>query len=99
MKITTKDLLNKLVGPLSYIRRYAVMIFIMVMLLIISFFVFRISQYSREEPSEQAIDEKLQTVQRPRIDKTVVEKIQLLQSENIKVQSLFDQARNNPFNE
>lgn len=91
--------LNKLQPIFSFLKRYVAFIFVVAMLLVLSFFVFRINQYSRAEPSQDAIDEKLQSVKRPRLDKNVVDKIQQLQDQNVQVQSLFDQARNNPFSE
>ena len=51
------------------------------------------------EPTAAEIEEKLQTVQRPKIDQAVLDKIELLQGQNIEVRSLFDQARKNPFSE
>jgi len=61
--------------------------------------VFRINQYSHTEPADSAVQEKLQTTKRPKVDQAVLDKIQQLQDQNVQVQSLFDQARNNPFNE
>lgn len=99
MKLDLKSLLAKLNKALEFIKRYIVFIFIVIMLMIFGFFVFRINQFSRTEPTEEAVNEKLQTVQRPKIDKSVLDKIQQLQDQNIQVHSLFEQARNNPFNE
>ncbi len=99
MKLDFKDLPAKIRPVLEFIKRYVVFIFAMVILLIFGFFVFRINQFSRIEPGETAVEEKLQTVQRPKIDQAVIDKIQQLQDQNIQIQSLFDQARNNPFSE
>ena len=84
---------------LGYFKKYAVFIFIIGLLFIASFFVLRINQYSKMEPSDDAIEQKLQTVQRPKVDQTVLGKIQQLQDQNVQVKTLFDQARDNPFNE
>ncbi len=99
MKLELKDLPDKLAPVIRFVKQYMVFLFILVFLFIFGFFVFRINQYSRIEPSETAVEEKLQTVQRPRIDQAVLDKVEQLQDQNIQVQSLFDQARNNPFNE
>lgn len=71
----------------------------MIVLGLIGFLVFRINQLATAEPSEALIEEKLQTVARPKLDQTVINRIQQLQDQNVEVRSLFDQARNNPFNE
>lgn len=91
--------LSRLQPVIIFVKKYITFMFGIVMLLILCFFVFRINQFSRTEPSNDAIDEKLQSVKRLKLDKNVVEKIQQLQDQNVQVQSLFDQARNNPFSE
>ncbi len=63
------------------------------------FLVMQISKYSTMEPSDQAISEKFKTVTMPKIDEDAIAKIQQLKDQNIEVQSLFENARNNPFSE
>lgn len=82
-----------------FVTTYKKFLFGLFVLLILTFLVFRINQLATTEPSDAAIDEKLQTVTRPKIDQTVLDRIQQLQDQNVEVKSLFDQARNNPFNE
>lgn len=99
MNLDLKDLGNKLQPTLRFIKRYVSLFFVVTMLAVFGFLVFRINQFSSLEPSEDAIAEKLQSVQRPKLDQAIVDKIQQLQDQNIEVQSLFDQARSNPFSE
>lgn len=99
MKLDIKDIAAKIQPALQFVKHYATFIFVLVLLFIFGFFVFRINQFSRIEPTEDAVGEKLQTVQRPKIDQAVLEKIEQLKGQNIQVQSLFDQARSNPFSE
>lgn len=99
MNLDLKDLSSKLQPTLSFMKRYVTLFFILSMLLILGFLVFRINQFSNLEPSDDAITEKLQSVQRPKLDQSVVDKIQQLQDQNIEAKALFDQARNNPFSE
>ncbi|HSX23488.1 MAG TPA: hypothetical protein VLE74_00075 [Candidatus Saccharimonadales bacterium] len=99
MKFDLKTLPAKLRPTLLLLKRYIVFMFMIIMLGILGFLVFRVNQYSRAEPSEDAVTEKLQTVQRPKIDQSVLDKIQQLQGQNIQVQTLFDRARSNPFSE
>ncbi|HUP26303.1 MAG TPA: hypothetical protein VM124_01490 [Candidatus Limnocylindrales bacterium] len=99
MKDKLKDALSKLKPVIGFLKRYAVFVFVMLLLGIFGFFVLRINQYSRIEPSDEAVEEKLQAVQRPKVDQSALDKIQQLQDQNVQVHSLFDQARNNPFNE
>lgn len=99
MNLELKDLPNKLRPALGFLKRYLMFIAVLAAMAVFGFFVFRINQFSRVEPDQTAVEEKLETVQRPKLDPAVVEKIEQLQDQNIQVQSLFDQARNNPFSE
>jgi hypothetical protein len=99
MKTQLADLLNKLKPLFGYLKTYAVFIFFLIFLGLLGFLVFRINQYARVEPSEDAIQDKLKAVQRPKVDQAVLDKIQQLQAQNVEVNSLFDKARSNPFNE
>ena len=89
----------KLLTFVKKLRRYVVVVFVVVLIGIYSFLVFRINGLTRSEPSDEAVQEKLQTVIRPKIDQSSVDKIQQLQDNSVEVQSLFQQARDNPFQE
>lgn len=99
MNIELNTFTTKLQPVLNSLKRYVTLLFIMMMLIIFGFIVYRINHFSNLEPSDDAVTEKLQSVQRPRLDQTVIDKIQQLQDQNIEAKSLFDQARNNPFSE
>lgn len=82
-----------------FITRYRKFLFVMAVLVMAIFLVFRINQFSNTEPNQSAIDEQLKTVALPKFDQHVIDAIQKLQNQNIEVRSLFDKARQNPFNE
>lgn len=84
-------------SALSRLQRYAAFIFIVSILLIYAFLVLRISILTQAEPSEDAIAEQSNTVKRLKLDQTAIEKIEQLEDKNIGVQSLFETARDNPF--
>ncbi len=99
MKID-KALFEKIQSKLvAFATAYAVFIFIVGSLLVLSFFVYRINSLANQEPSESAIAEKAGESRPATIDKKAVEKIQELQSTNVEVKALFDQNRDNPFRE
>ncbi len=88
------------VGPaIEFVKKYYVFISLVVVLTIFGFIFYRIGYFNTLEPSASDIEEKLLTVKRPKIDKAVVEKLENLEDQNIQVQSLFNQARENPFKE
>ena len=99
MNISLKSLQPKIVGVLHVLQRYMVLIFIFAFVGIYGFLVFRINTLAASEPTEEAVQERLETVQRPRIDQDAVDKIEQLEEQNIEVQTLFNEARKNPFNE
>lgn len=99
MNIDVKQILPKLQALLEKGKKYIVLIVIVIVAFIFSFLVLRIRSYANTEPTEDQVTEKLTTVQRPKIDKNAIGKIQQLEDQNVEVQSLFEQARDNPFSE
>jgi len=94
-----KDIPAKLTPVIGWAKRYVAMIFIACLVGACGFLVLRINTLASSEPSDDAVAEKLKTVQRPKLDQAAVDKIEQLKDQNIEVQSLFDQARQNPFSE
>lgn len=82
-----------------FVIRYKKFLFVMAVLIMAIFLVLRINYFSNTEPSQSAIDGQLKTVALPKFDQRVLDAIQKLQDQNVEVQSLFDKARQNPFNE
>lgn len=78
-------------------RRYRVLIFILCIALLYGFIVWRISVYS-DAPTNQT-EENARLAAQPHIDPTTVQKMQELQNNSVSVQSLFNQARQDPFQE
>lgn len=99
MKLDIKNITGKLSGLLQKLKGYSVFIFVVFILLVFSFLVFRINMLARIEPSDDAVAAKLQTTKRPKIDQDSIDKLQALQDNSVEVQTLFQQARNNPFHE
>lgn len=80
-------------------RNNAPLIFFVFILAIYGFLAWRIVQLMQAEPSSSDISVQLQTVGIPKVDPTVVKKMEDLKDNNISVQALFDNARSNPFQE
>ena len=84
-------------NALSGAQRYASFIFIISILLIYAFLVVRISVLSQASPSEDAIAEQSNTIKRLKLDETSIQKIEQLEGQNVEVKSIFEKARDNPF--
>jgi hypothetical protein len=94
-----KTLSTKLAPFIQKARRYRVIIFIVVIVMVYSFLVFRINTLANGEPSDSDVDAKLQTAKQLKVDSATIQKIQQLQDNSSEVKALFNQARNNPFQE
>lgn len=94
-----KDIPAKLAPLGAALKRYVALIFILAFLGIYGFLVVQINVLSQAEPDEDAVTERLSRVHQPKIDENVIEKIKQLQGQNVEVESLFKQARDNPFTE
>ena len=81
------------------LQKYLGLVFVVTMLGLYSFLVFRINSLTTAEPSDDAITEKLNTVQRPKVDEDIVSKVQNLEDNSVEVKALFQDARDNPFSE
>jgi len=98
MKLNTKSL-TKFTRPLaSFVKKDAVGIFLVISALVFAFLIWRIGHLAGAEPSQDAIDEKIRTVVRPRIDADSIKRIEELEDQNIDIQSYFTD-RDNPFQE
>jgi hypothetical protein len=84
---------------IAYLKRYSVILFALFFLGMYGFLVYRINVLTNSEPDAAAVDESINTVKRLKIDQSSIDKMLQLEEENIEVQSLFQQARENPFTE
>jgi predicted negative regulator of RcsB-dependent stress response len=78
-------------------KRHSTFIALMVVLLAYIVVVWRISQLAVAEPSADATAASQTSI--PHVDQKAIDQIQSLEQNNTQVQSLFDSARNNPFQE
>ncbi len=99
MKEQTQALLQQLKPFTNFVQRYLTFIVLTLFLLIYTVLVVRIDQFSGATPSDAEVASKQQTISHPKVNQATLGKIQQLQNQNIQVQALFNQARNNPFSE
>lgn len=98
-KLATAGLQKKLQKARAIGKQYRVLFFIVALAAVYGFVVYRINVLSQSNPDPTDVTQQLQATRTPKVDPNVVSKIQQLQDNSVNVQSLFDQARNNPFNE
>jgi hypothetical protein len=98
MKLDIQTTLKKFKPLISFIRKDSVSIFLVIVACIFGFLIWRIGSLAGAEPTQDALDEKLLTVLRPKIDPESIKKIQDLQDQKIDIKAYFND-RNNPFQE
>lgn len=84
---------------INKVKKFMVPLFLLLVIGVNSFLIYRINQYSSQEPSPEQLAEQQSTIKRIIIDEESIEKILKLEERNIAVKALFKEARDNPFRE
>jgi hypothetical protein len=90
---------EQLAHYLHIARVYAPLAFIVFLFAIYGFLAWRIFSLMSAAPDPSIVDSKVQAVGVKGIDPNLVSKMQHLEDNSVSVQTLFDQARQNPFSE
>lgn len=72
-------------------------LFLLLVVIVYAFVAWRISVLQNAQPNQTAVNAQVQAS--PQIDQATISKIQQLQNSSDNVQALFNQARQNPFQE
>lgn len=100
MSIEVKDIPNKVLLPYLYkLKRSLPFLFIIILLGLYAYLVLQVNELTQTEADETEVLERLQSTSRPQIDQQAVDKILELQDQNVQVEVLFQEARDNPFSE
>lgn len=92
-----EELLNKLYSIRDFTSRYAVMIFVFSFVAVTGYLTFQIATLSSAEPSEAQQDERRQELKKVTLNKENIAKLEALQDQNVTIESIFDNGRENPF--
>lgn len=93
------DIRNKGEHLFEEFIRLRVLLFVSLLVVLYGFIIWRVNIYVKAQPSPSAVASRSEVARRPRIDQSTVDKINKLQDNSVNVQTLFDQARQNPFQE
>lgn len=99
MKLSLSTILIKLNPLLALLKKYGAFVLVVVFLGVYVYLVQHIGQLIQDEPSQASVDSAIKPVDRLKVDQGAVQKMEDLEAQSIDVQSLFDQARQNPFTE
>ena len=98
-KLNLTNIFKKIKSFENISMRHLSFMIVMLSLGVYSFIVFRINSLIVAEPTDAQVSEKLQTVQRPKIDQVSIDKINQLSDNSVEVKAIFKEARQNPFQE
>ncbi len=96
-KLDLASLLVKTDPAVRKARRFSFVAFIVFVALLYGFVLLRINTLDNVQPSDDSVSGQVQAAGIPRIDTTVVKQLQSLNDNSVNVQTLFNQARSNPF--
>ncbi len=99
MKLDTTVITTKLAGATAFLRRHLVTIIIAAFGLLYMYILWQVSVLTSTVPSDKAVTDQLKAVPRPKIDEKAAQTMQGLEDQNVKIQTIFDEARENPFTE
>lgn len=99
MNIDVKDIPAKLQPVLNTVKENIVFVLIMAVLIMYGLLVLQIRHLATIEPSNADITKKVNELNTPKLDNDAVNKILQLEDKNIEVKTLFNEARDNPFQE
>lgn len=94
-----KAILPKIKKYTAVVQKHLAFIFVIVVLLSYVFVVWKISSLATVEPTPEEEAAALAATTIPKVNKNAISQIEALESSNAEVRSLFEQARNNPFQE
>lgn len=92
-----QEILDTAFRWLAIFKRYSFTLFIVFVVCLYGFLLFRVNNLSNAQPKTEDVNKQVNAAAIPHIDQAVVKQLQSLQDNSVSVQSLFDQARSNPF--
>jgi len=98
-KFNIKDLPEKIKFYAGKVGEYKLLVFIVFIVLIYGYSMYQINVFVTQQPSTNQVQTLSNPIASAHIDKSVVTQLQALQNNSVSVQTLFEQARTNPFQE
>jgi hypothetical protein len=91
------QLVDKVLEQSERAKRYAPLLFCLFLAIVYGFVVYRVQVLNASEPAAADVAAQSQTASVPHIDPAVLRQLQQLQDNSVSVQTLFSEARSNPF--
>lgn len=97
--LSTASIKSSLQSGLRWLSAYRILLFFVTLSAIYGFLIYRINVLNSAEPDQSTVATQKQSLKNAHIDQATIDRIQQLQDNSVNVQTLFDQARQNPFQE
>lgn len=99
MNADLKNISKILVPAITRVGNYLSVIFIVLVLGLYGYLILHVSSLTQIEVDQTQVLERLQATKRSQVDQRAVDRILLLQDQNVQIDSIFEEARQNPFSE
>jgi hypothetical protein len=99
MKLDKAYLLDKAAILTAFVKRFRFVIAFATFSLMYGYVLMQVNTINTREPSEKQITDKATAAPRTKVDPELAEKITSLEDQNIQIQTIFNEARKNPFAE
>lgn len=99
MNLEVKDIPEKLLPLLKKAGQFVPFLFAILVLGLYSFLILHINQLMQIEVAEEEVEEIIRTGPRLEIDRQAIDAIERLQDQNVEIEAIFQEARDNPFAE
>lgn len=96
-KIDLKSLTTQASTGLAKARRFSFPLFLCLVAVLYGFVLLRIHSLNDMEPSSESVTSQVEAAQVPHIDEATVKQLESLENNSVNVQTLFNEARSNPF--
>lgn len=83
----------------SQLAKYKLLLFVLFIAGVYGFLLLTISSLSTMEPTPEQISERSSPIKSAKVDKKIIRQLEQLQDNSVSVKALFDEARDNPFQE
>jgi len=93
------SLQKQLRGLTDGVHRYKALLFFLVLSSLYGFILLRINDLSSAPPNQDDVTSAQGAVKQPKIPEATITRLQSLQDNSVRVQTIFNDARNNPFQE
>lgn len=97
--MNTDSLTKSVKRPLVFLNAYKGLAFFLLLTSLYGYIVWRVNVLSSAPPTGDDVASAQENVEVPKISEATVEKIEGLQDNSVRVQALFNDARENPFQE